>query len=351
VSTASLPDLAGLVTRWVDIPSESGAEAALADDVEALLRTAAHLEVERDGAAVLARTALGRPQRVLIAGHLDTVPAAGNLPGRRDGDRVSGCGSSDMKGGLAVMGRLAVALEQPRHDLTLVFYDCEEVAASRNGLGRLAARRRRWLDADLAVLMEGTSALVEAGCQGTLRVVATLTGRRAHTSRSWLGENAVHAAGPLLERLRGYQARTVVIDGCTYREGLSAVRVDGGVAGNVVPDLCRVTVNFRFAPDRTPEQALEHVREELAGFDLELQDSAPAAPPGLDQPAVARFVAAVGEPPVGKLGWTDVARFAALGIPALNYGPGDPGLAHTAEEWVDLRLVQRCYDTLAAYLS
>ena len=348
-------DLAGdpvaLTAALVDVPSVSGNERALADLVEQALRAVPGLRVDRDGDAVVARTSLGRERRVLLAGHLDTVPLADNLPSRRDGDRLHGCGTSDMKAGDAVLLHLAATLVEPAYDVTYVLYDHEEVEAARNGLRRLVEHSRDWLDADLAVVMEPTSGAVEAGCQGTLRVDVALTGTRAHSARSWLGENAVHAAAPLLAALAAYEPRSVEIDGCTYREGLNAVRISGGVAGNTVPDACTVSVNFRFAPDRSEEQALAHVREVLAPHDLVLTDSSPGALPGLTAPAAAHFVDAVGVVPVAKYGWTDVARFAALGIPAVNYGPGDPSLAHTREEWVDVRRVGECVRLLRGYLS
>jgi succinyl-diaminopimelate desuccinylase len=342
---------AALAAELVNIPSVSGSEQALADLVEARLRAAAHLTVDRDGDAVVARTTLGRPLRVLLGGHLDTVPLAGNLPSRLVGGRLYGCGTSDMKSALAVMLRLATTLVSPQHDVTYVFYDNEEVEAERNGLGRLARTHRDWLAADLAVLMEPTSGAVEAGCQGTLRASVTVPGRRAHTARAWLGDNAIHTAGTVLARLAAYDARRVVIDGCEYREGLSAVGIAGGVAGNVVPDTCTVTVNFRFAPDRTEAAAFDHVREVLAPYDVTLLDSAPGALPGLAAPAAAAFVTAVGKAPAAKLGWTDVARFAALGIPAVNYGPGDPNLAHTRDEYVEVDRIAECEQVLRGYLA
>ncbi len=344
-------DPAELTAALVDVESVSGAERHLADLVEAALREQPHLDVTRDGDAVVARTRLGRPSRVLLAGHLDTVPLADNLPSRLDGDRLAGCGTSDMKSGDAVLLHLAATLPDPAYDLTFVLYDHEEVEAARNGLKRLVEHRRDLLDADLAILMEPTSGRVEAGCQGTLRVRVTVPGKRAHSARSWLGENAVHAAAPLLVALVRYVPRDVTIDGCTYREGLNAVGIEGGVAGNVIPDVCTVTVNFRFAPDRTEAQALAHVQEVLAPYACVLTDSSPGALPGLTAPAAQHFLAAVGGEPLAKHGWTDVSRFAALGIPALNYGPGDPGLAHTREEWVDVREVRRCADALRSYLA
>ena len=342
---------ADLTAAIVDVESVSGNERALADRVEATLRALPHLDVHRDGDAVVARTSLGRERRVLLGGHLDTVPVAANLPSRRDGGRLHGCGASDMKSALAVMLRFAASLDAPRHDVTYVFYDNEEVEAERNGLGRLSRNARALLDADLAILMEPTSGAVEAGCQGTLRAVVTVSGVRAHSARSWLGENAIHKAGDLLRRLDAYDARRVVIDGCEYREGLNAVLVSGGVAGNVIPDACTVTVNFRFAPDRSEEQAAEHVRAALAPYDVTIADSAPGALPGLDREVSREFVAAVGAEPRAKLGWTDVSRFAALGIAALNYGPGDPNLAHKADESVDVALIDECERVLRRYLT
>ena len=344
-------DGTALTMALVDTPSVSGTEGPIADLVETALRDLVHLDVQRDGDAVVARTSLGRDRRVLLGGHLDTVPIADNVPSRRDGDRLYGCGTCDMKSSLAVMLRLAAELTQPRHDLTYVFYDNEEVEAERNGLRRLAEHHRDWLDADLAILMEPTGGRVEAGCQGTLRADITLRGRRAHSARAWLGENAIHGAAPVLATLSAYEPRRIVIDGCEYREGLAAVSIGGGVAGNVIPDECRVTMNFRFAPDRSEEDAATHVREVFAAYDVDIVDSAPGALPGLDRDISQEFIAAVGSAPLAKFGWTDVSRFAALGIAALNYGPGDPNLAHTRDEYVDLPQIDACEQVLRAFLS
>jgi len=344
-------DPVDLTAALVDVPSVSGGEQSLADLVEQALTSVPHLTVLRDGNNVIARTSLGRDRRVLLAGHLDTVPVADNLPSRREGGRLFGCGTSDMKSGDAVLLHLAATVLDPAYDLTFVLYDNEEVEADKNGLKRLADTRRELLGADLAVLMEPTNGQVEAGCQGTMRVRVSVAGRRAHSARGWLGENAIHGAAPLLDTLAGYESRSVDIDGCVYREGLNAVRIEGGVAGNVIPDACTVTVNFRFAPDRSISQAEQHVREVLAGFDVELTDAAPGALPGLSAPAAAHFVDAIGTTPVAKYGWTDVARFAALGIPAVNYGPGDPNLAHTREESVEVALITASTAALRAYLS
>jgi len=345
-------DPVDLCAALVDVPSVSGDEVALADAVEAALRAQApHLEVLRSGDAVLARTNLGRPSRVVLAGHLDTVPIADNVPSRRDGDLLYGCGTSDMKSGDAVFLHLAATIAEPRHDVTLVLYELEEVEAVRNGLGRLEREHRDWLAADLALLGEPTNSGVEAGCQGTLRVEITTHGRRAHSARSWLGRNAVHGAGAVLDRLNAYTARDVDIDGCVYREGLQAVKIAGGVAGNVVPDECVITVNFRFAPDRDAAAAEKHVREVFDGFAVVLTDLSPGALPGLTASAAREFIAATGATPSAKYGWTDVSRFAALGIPAVNYGPGDPNLAHTREEHVDTRQITEATAVLRRFLG
>lgn len=345
-------DPVDLTAALVDVPSVSGEETTLADAVEHALREQApHLEVARNGNTVLARTHFGRPARVLLAGHLDTVPIAGNLPSSRRDGLLYGCGTSDMKAGDAVILHLAATVPRPAYDLTLVLYDCEEVEAARNGLGRIEREQPEWLAADLAILGEPTGATVEAGCQGTLRAVVTTAGRRAHSARSWLGSNAIHAAGRVLDILAGYRPRNPVIDGLTYREGLQAVAINGGVAGNIVPDECAVTVNFRFAPDRSLEQARGHVSELFEGFDVAFTDGAPGALPGLGRPAAQAFLRATGTTPTAKFGWTDVSRFAVLGIPALNYGPGDPNLAHTREEHVDPAKITECARVLREYLS
>jgi succinyl-diaminopimelate desuccinylase len=345
----SLPG-AALTAQLVDIPSVSGEEGPLADAVEDALRSQPHLTVHRDGHAIVARTMLGRPQRVVLAGHLDTVPLAGNVPSRIEGSRLYGCGATDMKSGVAVQLRLAAGLIAPARDVTYVFYDCEEVAADRNGLLRLSRRSPELLAGDFAVLMEPSSAEIEGGCQGTLRAQVTAAGKRAHTARSWMGRNAIHEAGPILDVLRGYTPREPEVDGLRYHEGLNAVAICGGVAGNVVPDECAVTVNYRFAPDRDGRQAADFVRSLFSAWPVTVLDVAEGARPGLGHPAATAFVTAVGGTARAKLGWTDVARFAALGIPAVNYGPGISEIAHTADEYVPVEQIAHCEDRLRAWL-
>jgi succinyl-diaminopimelate desuccinylase len=340
------------LTAWlVDTPSVSGEEGPLTDAIAAALRALPHLTVHRDGNTVVARTTLGRAERVILAGHVDTVPVAGNLPSRREGSRLYGCGTSDMKSGVAVQLRLAAGVTSPGRDVTYVFYDCEEVAADRNGLLRLSRNRPDLLAGDFAVLMEPSSAEIEGGCQGTLRADVVVAGQRAHTARSWMGRNAIHQAGAVLDVLRRYTPRQPEVDGLRYHEGLNAVGIRGGVAGNVVPDECVVTVNYRFAPDRTGEQAAEYVRSLFPDWPVEVLDVADGARPGLGQPAAAEFIAAVGGTPRPKLGWTDVARFSALGVPAVNYGPGISEIAHTPGEYVETGTIAECEARLRAWLD
>ncbi|MBE9375674.1 succinyl-diaminopimelate desuccinylase [Saccharopolyspora sp. HNM0983] len=349
-------DPVDLTAALVDIPSVSGSERPLADAVQQALVTAApHLRVVRSGDAVLARTELGRDSRVVLAGHLDTVPINDNLPSHRTGsgadELLHGCGSVDMKGGDAVLLHLAAALTEPRHDLTFVFYDCEEVEAERNGLNRIERELPEWLDGDLAIVGEPSDAGIQAGCQGTMRVEVRTNGTRAHTARAWMGSNAVHAAEPVLRALAEYVPRNPVIDGLQFREGLQAVRIEGGVAGNVVPDSCVVTVNHRFAPDTSVAEAEAHLRELFAGYDVEVVDRSGGALPGLSAGPAAELVRASGAEPVAKLGWTDVARFAARGLPAVNFGPGSPTLAHTRQENVPTAQIRHCAEVLRRFLG
>lgn len=352
-------DPVALTRALCDIPSVSGDERSIADAVETALRAYAHLEVLRDGDAVVGRTSLGRPTRAVIAGHLDTVPIADNLPTRLVGEgalaELWGRGTVDMKGGVGVQLALAASLAQPSHDVTWVFYDHEEVASDLNGLGRLVRNHPDWVQGDFAVLCEPTNGGLEGGCNGTLRVDVRLEGVAAHSARAWMGRNAIHGAGEVLRRLEAYEPASVEVDGLVYRESLNAVLVDGGTAANMIPDSCVVTVNYRFAPSASVAQAEAHVRELFDGYDVVLTDAAAGARPGLDAPAVQQFAAAVlsvtGGQAGPKYGWTDVARFAELGVPAVNFGPGDPLLAHKRDEHVVVGQITLVHDALRHWLT
>jgi succinyl-diaminopimelate desuccinylase len=353
-----MTDLLAATAELVGIPSLSHAEGAMADLVEERLLGCDWLGVTRLGNNVVARTALGRPQRLVLAGHLDTVLPNHNEEPKVDGDTLWGLGAADMKGGLAVMLDLAVATPTPSIDLTWCFYACEEVGRADSGLLELWSERPDLLAGDAAILGEPTSALVEAGCQGTMRVRVTLRGVRAHTARPFTGRNAIHRLGPLLTAVAAWESRTVVLDGCTYVEQLQAVAVDGGVAGNVVPDTASVTLNFRYAPDRVMAEADEYLRQLLGSSFSEdegdiwlLIDGADGAPPSLDHPLLAALVDATATAPRAKVGWTDVASFWEHGVPAANFGPGDPLLAHHPDEHVTRAQLERARTVLAALIA
>jgi succinyl-diaminopimelate desuccinylase len=351
-----------LTRRLCDMESVSGDEQGIADAIVASLAHAAHLTIHRDGNTIVARTNLGRDKRVAIAGHIDTVPINNNVPSRCEtleegsplgaaGDYLWGRGTVDMKGGVAVQLKLAAELTEPIVDITWMWYDNEEVSSELNGLTRLARNSPELFAADFAILGEPTNSAIEGGCNGTLRAEIRTTGRRAHSARSWVGENAIHKLAPVLAVLASYEPREVEVDGLVYREGLNAVGISGGVAGNVIPDAAAVQVNYRFAPSRSGAEAVAHIHELFAGYEVQILDVAEGARPGLDAPVATQFLDAVGGVALPKYGWTDVARFSALGVPAVNYGPGDPLKAHADDERVLLNQITDCENGLRRWLS
>ena len=358
-------DVAQLTIDLVNIPSVSGNELVISDAIEHALRAYPWLEVHRFKNNVIARTNLGRTQRVIVAGHVDTVPVhdndtaivvkAGAVPpgdGEAvDFERIYGLGTCDMKGGVAVALRAAAHISEPQFDVTYVFYECEEVDSARNGLTHIAAEHPEWLEADIAVLLEPSNAAIEAGCQGTLRAQIHTQGVRAHSARSWMGSNAIHSLADALAVLTKYEAREVEIDGLTYREGLNAVAITGGVAGNVIPDGAMVEVNYRYAPNRSAEEAEQHIRDVFEGYAVSFVDNAAGALPGLDRAPLADLLARVNGKVAPKFGWTDVARFSALGVPAVNLGPGDPSLAHSRYEHVPVAQLEQCEQTVCGWLK
>jgi succinyl-diaminopimelate desuccinylase len=338
-----------------DIESVSGNEKEIADSIESALKAYPHLEVIRDGDAIIAKTNLGRDKRVVIAGHIDTVPVANNLPTKivnlERSHVLFGRGTVDMKAGVAVQLKLAAELTEPNVDVTWVFYDHEEVDSALNGLGRISRNRPELLQGSFAVLCEPSNARVEGGCNGTMRVEIKLSGVKAHSARAWMGENALHKAAVPLSILANYVPLEVEVDGLVYRESLNAVLMSSGIAANVIPDLAVITVNYRFAPSKTHVEAESYLRELFAGFDLVVTDFADGARPGLDLPEAAAFVLATGTEPFPKYGWTDVARFSALGIPAVNFGPGNPNKAHADDEAVEIGQIYSCEKALKSWLS
>lgn len=349
-------DSVSLTRQLCDINSVSGNETALADAIEQALRGCAHLDVIRHGDTVVARTDLNRERRVIVAGHIDTVPVNANLPSRlevEDGvEYLWGRGTVDMKAGVAVQLKLAVELTNPSFDITWMWYDHEEVQAELNGLGKLSVKYPELFTADFAILGEPSNGTIEGGCNGNLRVELRTFGRRAHSARNWMGENAIEKAAPILETLAEYQASEVEVDGLVYRESLSAVGISGGVAGNVIPDECMVHVNYRFAPNKSVDEAVAHLREVFRHAEsFTIVDEAPGARPGLDGELAKSLIEAVGHPAQPKYGWTDVARFSALGVPAVNFGPGDPSVAHSDNERVDVAQILATEQALRAWLS
>jgi len=338
-----------------DIESVSGNEKEIADSIESVLKAYPHLEVIRDGDAIIARTNLGRDKRVVIAGHIDTVPVADNLPTKivnlERSHVLFGRGTVDMKAGVAVQLKLAAELTEPNVDVTWVFYDHEEVDSALNGLGRISRNRPELLQGSFAVLCEPSNARVEGGCNGTMRVEIKLSGVKAHSARAWMGDTALHKATVPLSILANYVPLEVEVDGLVYRESLNAVLMSSGIAANVIPDLAVITVNYRFAPSKTHLEAESYLRELFAGFDLVVTDFADGARPGLDLPEAAAFVLATGTEPFPKYGWTDVARFSALGIPAVNFGPGNPNKAHADDEAVEIGQIYSCEKALKSWLS
>ncbi|NHA68737.1 succinyl-diaminopimelate desuccinylase [Phycicoccus flavus] len=352
-------DASTLTAALCDVPSVSREEDVLADAVEAALTGLGRLQVTRVGNSVVARTDLGREERVVLAGHLDTVPLTAdppNVPTRRapgpDGEVLWGRGTVDMKGGVAVMLRVAQEIPEPSRDVTYVFYDAEEIDERFNGLRRIQHERPDLIDdAVFAVLLEPTDARVEGGCKGTLRAVVSTKGVAAHSARPWNGHNAIHDAAEVLRRLAAYEPRTRVVDGLEFHEAMNAVGISGGIAGNVIPDRCEVTVNYRYAPSVDPEEADAHVRQLFDGFSVDVVDNARGARPGLDVPAARAFVDALGLDVVAKQGWTDVARFSAMGVPAVNFGPGDPNLAHTDDERCPVVQYGTCEEAMLRWLA
>jgi succinyl-diaminopimelate desuccinylase len=353
---APADDLLTLTAALVAVPSVSRHERDLADQVERRLAERAPKLVRcRVGNTVVANTKRQGGRRVVLGGHLDTVPGNGNEVPRLDGDVLHGLGSADMKGGLAVLLRLAeeIGVGAPTEfDCTLAFYEGEEIADEFNGLRHVLEQRPELLDADFAVLLEPTGGRVEAGCQGTLHLRAHFEGERAHSARPWMGRNAIHATADALRRIADHHAETMTVDGLPYRQSVQVVRIEGGVANNVVPDACTLIVNRRFAPGYSIDEARAEVEELLAGAArIDVLSASPAAQPNLEHPLVSEFVHSLGVGVEPKLGWTDVARFAARGVPAVNYGPGDPDVAHTADERVTRDSVEQCYRALARFLG
>ena len=351
-----LTDLFKLTHELVCIPSESFEEKEIVDFVADKLSEAPWLNVTRIGDNLVAKTGDEKGMRLLLGGHTDTVPAQGNDQIRLSEDSIWGIGSADMKGGIAIMLSLALNVPDSAVDMTYVFYAREEVAHKHNGLLEIEANQPELLIADLAILGEPTSGNIEAGCQGTMRFTLELKGERAHTARPWMGRNAIHRLSGVLTAIADYESRNPVIEGCQYREALQVVKVEGGIAGNVVPDSTTLTINHRVAPDRSLNIAEKEIRDLLKPFmepadELKVVDAAPPAKPGLPNPILASMIETHQLDVQAKLGWTDVAFFDQKGIPAANFGPGDATLAHTSNEQVERSSIDQCYLALKQIIT
>jgi succinyl-diaminopimelate desuccinylase len=330
----------------------TGAEKELCDDLAARISTSPGWETERISNNLAVRRSEPDPsrQRIVLAGHLDTVPEPeGGIEVRVDGDRVYGRGASDMKAGDALMLALleGVAWEEARFEPAFVFYEREEGPYAENGLEAVFAGCPWVLDAGLALVPEPTSAALEVGCVGTSQVEVTFSGRSAHAARPWQGENALTKAGEFLTALHERQAEKVVVEGLPFYEVLTPTVARGGRANNVVPDSFVVNVNYRFAPGKE----LEDVRRlfgELAGDSAtyEVVDFAPSGPVNLDNPLLQELIE-TGLEVRPKQAWTDVARFSERGVAAANFGPGLPSQAHQEAEYAELALLEECYARLA----
>ena len=344
-------ELGNLTLDLVNISSVSKDEKSIADSIEKTLQGYGHLKITRVSNSLVAQTNFGNKQRVVIAGHIDTVPANNNFPGKMNNSEIVGLGSVDMKSGIAVALRLASEITNSNFDITYLFYESEEIETKFNGLELITKQQKDLLNCDFAILMEPTNGILEVGCQGSLRFEVSSTGKRSHSARWWNGENAIHKTNKILEILNNYKSREPEIDGYKFREGLQAVKINGGIAGNVVPDSVSVSINHRFAPDTTIDQATTNMKNLFKDFNFHLVDAANAAPTGLANPLIREFVSSVGKNIAPKFGWTDVARFANAGIPAINFGPGDPNLAHHPDEKVSITQINDVYETLKKWLT
>jgi succinyl-diaminopimelate desuccinylase len=326
--------LAARTLELIDIPSESRHEARLAAHVGGLVGA----DDLGDDCLLVRR---GAP--VLLAGHLDTVPAQENLPGRIDGECVHGLGASDMKGALAVMLELALA-EAP---FDCLFFGREELPAAHSALAPLLARER--LEYELVVMMEPTANELHAGCLGNVNATWTFHGRSGHSARPWDADNAIHAAARDIAAFAAFGREEHSFDGLAFFEVASVTQIAGGIAQNVVPDRVDCHVNYRFAPGRTPEQAEARLRELCNGGELVIDSLAPSGPVAVGNPRAGALIAAGDLRVAPKQAWTPVAEFGAAGLDAVNFGPGAPEQAHRRDESVEIAALVRSYRVLEAF--
>jgi succinyl-diaminopimelate desuccinylase len=344
-------DLAARTLELVNIPSPSRDEARLLEHVRDAVTLP--LTYATDEALLFATARSGRPL-VLLAGHLDTVPPQGNVPGRVEDGWVVGLGASDMKGGLAVMIELArwaaSTPEAPACDLAFLFFVREELPAEESALPRVFVEAPFVLQSDLVVMLEPTDNAIHAGCLGNLNATVVFHGESAHSARPWQGVNAIAVAVEGLAGIVSAQPVEVEVGGLTFVEVLSATRIAGGIAGNVIPDRVEVGLNYRYAPTRTPAEA-EALLRELAAGDVEITSNSPPARVATDSPLVQRLRRAGDLALEPKQAWTPVAEFAAQGLDAVNFGPGATRYAHRRDERVEIAELERALETLRRFAS
>jgi succinyl-diaminopimelate desuccinylase len=348
----SLADrLASRALEFVDVPSESRDEATLAAHVLGVLRDGGVDGRDAGDSCVLAGvTTRGERPLVLLAGHLDTVPAQGNRPGRRDADAVHGLGAADMKGALAVMLELALAGRATTLDLGYVLFPREELPFGQSALTPLLEREPGLREADLVVVMEPTANAIHAGCLGNVNATWTFHGRSGHSARPWLADNAIHRAAEGIHAVAQVEPIPHDFDGLRFTEVVSVTRIAGGIAGNVIPGEAVATVNYRYAPGRSAGDAEAWLRELCEPYGtLVIEGNAPSAPVAVGNPLAQRLIATGDLTVEAKQAWTPVAEFAAAGVDAVNLGPGDPAQAHAREEHVRIEALVRCYETIEAF--
>jgi succinyl-diaminopimelate desuccinylase len=354
--------LASRALELIDIPSESRDEAALATHVLRVLRSGGADARNAGDTCVLAGVTERRDRPlVLLAGHLDTVPAQDNRPGHRDAGTVHGLGAADMKGAVAVMIELALAraagaagaggAEQAGGmDLGFVFFGREELPVAESALTPLLQREPGLLSADAVIVMEPTANAIHAGCLGNINATWTFNGRSGHSARPWMADNAIHRAAEGIHALAQVEPVAREFDGLRFTQVVSVTRIAGGIASNVIPDHAAALVNMRYAPGTSAGGAEELLRGWCEPYGtLEIDSNAPSAPVATGNPLVQQLIRAGDLEVAPKQAWTPVAEFAALGVDAVNFGPGDPRYAHTRDEQVSVDALVRSYETLERF--
>jgi succinyl-diaminopimelate desuccinylase len=336
----------------IDIPSPSRGEEAIAAHVSSILRGGG-VEVEELGDCCLVGGSRRRKERpfVILAGHLDTVPAQGNIPGSIDANSVHGLGASDMKGSLAVMIELALAGvgqgEQGGVDFGFLFFSREELPADESSLTPLLAANAGLQSADLALMMEPTSNMIQAGCLGNCGATWRFSGRSGHSARPWLADNAIDRLGEGIAAIAALEPVEHRFDGLIFREVISVTSVSGGIARNVIPGEASAYLNYRFPPGISLDDAEARLRSICEPFgEIEVESSSPSGAVRIDEPLAAQLIEIVGAPVEPKQAWTPVAEFEGAGIAAINFGPGAPSAAHAVDESVELDALALSYQTL-----